>query len=96
VVKIHKEYLEAGADIIETNSFNGQSISQEDFKLAHLVREINFEASKLARQAADETTAKFKDIDGRWRLVAGALGPTTRAASISPKVEDPGFRNVTF
>ena len=60
------------------------------------MREINFEASRLARKAADEVTAANREKDGRWRLVAGAIGPTTRAASISPKVEDPGFRNVTY
>jgi 5-methyltetrahydrofolate--homocysteine methyltransferase len=60
------------------------------------VREINIEASKLARKAADEVTAEKRAQDGKWRLVAGAIGPTTRAASISPKVEDPGFRNIDY
>ena len=64
--------------------------------MAYLVREINVEASKLARQAADEVTARCRAQDGKWRLVAGAMGPTTRSASISPKVEDPGFRNVDY
>lgn len=94
VTQVHRDYLEAGADIIETNTFNGQSISQEDFGLEHLVYEMNYKAAKLARKAADEMT-KDKD-DGVWRLVAGAVGPTNKTASVSPKVEDPAFRNVSY
>ena len=91
--EIHEQYLAAGADIIETNTFNSTSIAQADYHLQHLVRELNVEAAKLARAAADAYTAKNPD---RPRFVAGALGPTNRTASISPDVNDPGFRNVTF
>lgn len=94
VTQVHTAYLEAGADIIETNTFNGQSISQEDFNLQHLVYEMNYQAAKLARKAADEMNTQKND--GVWRLVAGAVGPTNRTASVSPKVEDPSFRNVTY
>ena len=90
---IHKEYLEAGADIIETNSFNSTSISMEDYGMESMVREINREAAKLARQAADEYTEKTPD---KPRFVAGSMGPTNKTASISPKVENPIFRAVTF
>ena len=97
VVEIHEKYLRAGADIIETNTFNGQSISQSDYDLESWVFEINKQASVLARQAADKVSEE-EDEDGfkRWRLVAGAIGPTNRTASVSPKVEDPAFRNVTY
>ncbi|MDO8534726.1 MAG: homocysteine S-methyltransferase family protein, partial [Xanthobacteraceae bacterium] len=90
--EIHAQYLAAGADVIETNTFNSTSIAQADYALEHLVHELNAEAAKLARTAADE----FEQKDGRPRFVAGALGPTNRTASISPDVNDPGFRNVTF
>ncbi len=91
--EIHAQYLEAGADVIETNTFNSTSIAQADYHLEHLVYELNFEAAKLARGAADGYEAKDP---ARPRFVAGALGPTNRTASISPDVNDPGFRNVTF
>ncbi len=91
--EIHEQYLAAGADIIETNTFNSTSIAQADYHLQHLVHELNVEAAKLARAAADTYTAKNPD---KQRFVAGALGPTNRTASISPDVNDPGFRNVTF
>jgi len=91
--EIHEQYLAAGADIIETNTFNSTSIAQADYHLQHLVHELNVEAAKLARAAADAYTAKNPDMP---RFVAGALGPTNRTASISPDVNDPGFRNVTF
>lgn len=90
---IHREYLEAGADIIETNSFNGTSISMEDYGMESVVREINIAAARLARAAADEYTAKTPD---KPRFVAGSMGPTNKTASISPKVENPMFRAVTF
>lgn len=90
---IHREYLEAGADIIETNSFNGTSISMEDYGMESVVREINIAAARLARAAADEYTAKTPE---KPRFVAGAMGPTNKTASISPKVENPMFRAVTF
>ena len=90
---IHAQYLEAGADIIETNTFNAQSISLEDYDMGHLVREINLEAARLARQAADEYTAKNPD---KPRFVAGSVGPTNKTASMSPDVDNPSFRAITF
>ena len=90
---IHRAYLEAGADIIETNTFNGTGISQSDYGLQSIVRELNASAARLARAAADEFTARTPK---KPRFVAGVLGPTNRTASISPDVNDPGFRNVTF
>ncbi len=91
--EIHGEYLEAGADIIETNTFNAQVISMADYGMEELAYEMNEEAAKIARQAADKWTLKTPD---KPRFVAGAVGPTNRTASISPKVNDPGFRNVDF
>jgi 5-methyltetrahydrofolate--homocysteine methyltransferase len=93
VKAIHREYLEAGSDIIETNTFSGTTIAQEDYGLSHLAYEINFESSKIAREIADEFTAQDPS---RPRFVAGAMGPTNRTASISPDVNDPGFRAITF
>ncbi|MBV7262084.1 methionine synthase [Photobacterium sp. WH24] len=90
---IHSAYLEAGADILETNTFNSTTIAMADYDMESLSAEINFEAAKLARQAADEWTAKTPD---KPRFVAGVLGPTNRTCSISPDVNDPGFRNVSF
>ncbi|MDZ7843107.1 MAG: methionine synthase [Gammaproteobacteria bacterium] len=90
---IHREFLEAGADIIETNTFNATSISQMDYGLEDLVYELNVEAARLAREAADAASEAPPD---RPRYVAGVLGPTSRTASISPDVNDPGYRNVTF
>ena len=91
--EIHSAYLEAGADILETNTFNATSIAMADYHMEELVYEINFAAAKLARDAADEFEAKNP---AKPRFVAGVLGPTNRTASISPEVNDPGFRNVTF
>ena len=91
--EIHEEYLEAGADIIETNTFNAQVISMADYGMEELAYEINFEAAKIARAAADKWTKKTPE---KPRFVAGAVGPTNRTASISPKVSDPGFRNTDF
>src|SRR5688572_1742069 len=91
--EIHAQYLGAGADVIETNTFNSTAIAQADYHLEYLVYELNFEAAKLARGAADAYEAKD---GGSPRYVAGALGPTNRTASISPDVNDPGFRNVRF
>ena len=88
---IHEGYLAAGADIIETNTFGANAIAQEDYGLAHLAKEMNLAAAKLAREACD----KFSTPD-KPRFVAGALGPTPRTASISPDVNDPGARNVDF
>jgi len=90
---IHKEYLEAGADIIETNTFNAQRISMEDYGMAEFVREINLEGARLARQAADEYTANNPD---KPRFVAGAVGPTNKTASMSPDVNHPDFRAVSY
>ena len=90
---IHREYLEAGADIIETNTFNANAVSLSDYGMEELARELNYEAARLARAAADAMTAETPD---KPRYVAGALGPTTRTASISPDVNDPGARNVSF
>ena len=93
MLAIHGAYLDAGADIIETNTFTATRIAQADYGLVDVVREMNHEAARLARQAAD--LAEVAD-PGRPRYVMGALGPTNRTASISPKAEDPGARNVTF
>jgi 5-methyltetrahydrofolate--homocysteine methyltransferase len=93
VREIHDAYLGAGADIIETNTFNATSIAQADYRLEGKVREINLAAARIARECADAWTAKTPD---RPRFVAGALGPTNRTASISPDVNDPGARNTTF
>jgi 5-methyltetrahydrofolate--homocysteine methyltransferase len=91
--EIHNAYLEAGADIVETNTFNAQAISQSDYGLEDIAYEMNVAAAKIARDAADAWTAKTPD---RPRFVAGAIGPTNRTASISPDVNNPGFRNVSF
>ncbi|MGI8725264.1 MAG: homocysteine S-methyltransferase family protein [Methyloceanibacter sp.] len=93
IAEIHAAYFEAGADIAETNTFNAQSISQADYGLEHIAEELNVAAANLARQAADEWTKKTPD---KPRFVAGAIGPTNRTASISPDVNNPGFRNVSF
>jgi len=90
---IHRRYFEAGADLCETNTFSGTKIAQADYAMEDIVYEINFESAKLAVQAAKEVTAKEPH---RPRLVAGAIGPTNRTLSISPSVEDPGFRNCTW
>ena len=90
---IHKEYLEAGADIIETNTFNGTAISQADYEMSNLAYEINLEAAKIAKAATLAYTTKNPS---KPRFVAGALGPTSKTASISPDVNNPGYRAVTF
>jgi 5-methyltetrahydrofolate--homocysteine methyltransferase len=93
ISEIHNAYLEAGADIIETNTFNSQAISQADYGLEDIAEEMNVAAAKLAREAADAWTKK---TPAKPRFVAGAIGPTNRTASISPDVNNPGFRNVSF
>ncbi|MFI5278972.1 MAG: homocysteine S-methyltransferase family protein, partial [Gemmatimonadales bacterium] len=93
IAAIHRAYFEAGADIVETNTFNSTTISQADYGLEPIVRELNVAAAHLARSVADECTAKEP---ARPRFVAGILGPTNRTASLSPDVNNPGFRNVTF
>ncbi len=88
---IHSEYFAAGADIVETNTFNSTTIAMADYEMESLVYEINFAAAKVAREAADDFSAPEKP-----RFVAGVLGPTNRTASMSPDVNDPGFRNIFF
>ena len=90
---IHREYLEAGADIIETNTFNAQAVSQADYALQPLVHEMNVEAARIARRAADDFTRRDPS---RPRLVAGSIGPANRTLSISPDVNNPSFRGITF
>jgi 5-methyltetrahydrofolate--homocysteine methyltransferase len=92
VTEIHRQYLQAGADILETNSFGANCIAQADYHMESLAYEMNVAAAKLARDAADE----IEQTTGRIHLVAGALGPTNRTASLSPDVNDPGYRAVTF
>ena len=93
IKEIHEAYLEAGADIIETNTFNGTKISQSDYGLEDLVYELNLKSAQIAREAADKFT---KANPEKPRFVAGALGPTNKTASMSPEVNDPGFRAITF
>ena len=92
IADIHRGYLAAGSDVISTNTFNSTAVSQADYGMQSLVGELNLEAARLARQVADEFSAKT----GVLRFVAGALGPTNRTASLSPDVNDPGFRNISF
>ena len=93
IASIHAQYFEAGADIVETNTFSGTTIGMADYHLEDLVYELNFESAKIAREVADEFTAKNPE---KPRFVAGSIGPTNRTASMSPDVNDPGFRAVTF
>jgi len=93
IKEIHTEYFKAGADIAETNTFSSTTIAQADYKLEHIVYELNFESAKLAKEVADEFTKNEPD---KPRFVAGSMGPTNRTASLSPDVNDPGFRAVTF
>ena len=90
---IHRAYYAAGADIAETNTFSGTTIAQEDYMLEDAVYDINYESAKIAREVADEFTAKEPN---KPRFVAGAMGPTNRTASISPDVNNPGFRAISF
>lgn len=93
---IHKEYLKAGADILETNTFSGTSIAMADYGMESLVYELNYASAKVARAAIDEFKAEHPDQAGIAKFVAGAMGPTTKLASMSPNVNDPGFRAVSF
>ena len=92
ILNIHKEYLEAGADIIETNTFSSTSIGMADYGMESLVYELNFESAKLAKKA----TEKFNIDNSKPRFVAGSIGPTNKTASMSPDVNNPGYREVTF
>src|SRR6202795_4084527 len=92
IAGIHRDYLLAGADVISTNTFNSSAVSQADYGMQSLVGELNLAAARLARRVADDVSAET----GRQRFVAGALGPTSRTASLSPDVNDPGFRNISF
>lgn len=92
IEEIHRGFLDAGADIIETNTFNSNAPSMSDYGMESLVGELNLAAARLARNVADG----YALADGRPRFVAGILGPTNRTASISPDVNDPGYRNITF
>ncbi|MDX9718464.1 MAG: homocysteine S-methyltransferase family protein, partial [Thauera sp.] len=93
ILGIHRAYLEAGADIIETNTFNATRVSQAEYGLEALAYELNVEGARLVRQLCDEYTA---NNPAKPRYCAGVLGPTSRTLSISPDVNDPGFRNITF
>ena len=90
---VHAAYFEAGADIVETNTFSGTTIGMADYHLEDIVYELNYESAKIAREVADEFTAKNPE---KPRFVAGSIGPTNRTASMSPDVNDPGYRAVTF
>ncbi len=93
IKEIHGKYFDAGADIAETNTFSGTTIAMEDYGMEDLVYELNYESAKIAKEVADEYTAKNPD---KPRFVAGSIGPTNRTASMSPDVNDPGYRAVTF
>lgn len=90
---IHRQYFEAGSDIVETNTFSGTTIAQADYHLEDAVYDINYQSAKIARKVADEFTKKEPH---KPRFVAGAMGPTNRTASLSPDVNDPGYRAITF
>jgi len=93
IKEIHRKYLDAGADIIETNTFSGTTIAMADYEMEDFVYEINYQSAKIAKEAAQEFTAKNPN---KPRFVAGSIGPTNRTASMSPDVNDPGYRAVTF
>lgn len=93
IKEVHAKYFEAGADIVETNTFSGTTIAMADYEMEDLVYELNYESAKLAKEVADEFTSKEPN---KPRFVAGAMGPTNRTASLSPDVNDPGYRAITF
>ncbi len=93
IKEIHAKYLEAGADIIETNTFSSTTIAMADYEMEDFVYELNYKSAKIAKEVAEEYTAKNPN---KPRFVAGSIGPTNRTASMSPDVNDPGFRSVTF
>ena len=92
IKEIHEQYFQAGADIAETNTFSGTTIAQADYELEHIIYELNFESAKIAREVADDFSAREPH---KPRFVAGAMGPTNRTLSISPSVERPDFRNIS-
>ncbi len=93
IADVHRKYLEAGADILETNTFSGTTIAMADYEMESLVYELNYESAKIAKKVAEEITDKEPH---KPRFVAGAMGPTNKTASMSPDVNDPGFRGITF
>lgn len=93
VKEVHRKYFLAGADIVQTNTFSGTTVAMADYQMEDLVTELNYESAKIARQVADEITAKEPH---KPRFVAGSMGPTNRTASMSPDVNDPGYRAITF
>ena len=93
IKEIHRKYLEAGADIIETNTFSATTVAMADYQMEDYVYEMNYQSAKIAREAADEFTKKDPS---KPRFVAGSMGPTNKTASMSPKVNDPGYRAITF
>ena len=93
---IHREYLLAGADIIETNTFSGTTIAMADYDMQELVYELNYESAKIAKEAIAEFNKEFPAQASVTKFVAGAMGPTNRTLSLSPDVNDPGFRAVPF
>ncbi len=93
IAEVHRKYFAAGADIVETNTFSGTTIAMADYHMEELVYELNYESARIARKVADEFTANEPD---KPRFVAGSIGPTNKTASMSPDVNDPGFRAVSF
>lgn len=93
IAEVHRQYLEAGADIIETNTFSGTTIAMADYQMQDLVTELNYESAKIGRRVCDEFTARNPD---KPRFLAGSMGPTNKTASLSPDVNDPGYRAITF
>ena len=93
IATVHAKYFEAGADIVETNTFSGTTIAMADYFMEDLVYELNYESAKIAKIVADEFTAREPN---KPRFVAGSIGPTNKTASMSPDVNDPGFRAVSF
>ncbi|MFT5738308.1 MAG: 5-methyltetrahydrofolate--homocysteine methyltransferase, partial [Maribacter sp.] len=93
IADVHRKYFAAGADIVETNTFSGTSIAMADYQMEDLVYELNFESARIAKKVAEEFTLKEPH---KPRLVAGSIGPTNKTASMSPDVNDPGFRAISF
>ncbi|GGZ54295.1 homocysteine S-methyltransferase family protein [Mesonia mobilis] len=93
IAEVHKKYFEAGADIVETNTFSGTTIAMADYKMEHLVDELNYESARIAKEVAQKVTLENPE---KPRFVAGAMGPTNKTASISPDVNNPGFRAISF